>query len=410
MALRSASFKNCARLQSAANNNPAMRQGEKGPGVALLQLALAALDYSMPKTMAKVTPDGIYGQETTAAVLAFQRKERLSADGVAGRDTLHRLDAIFETRKPLAQPPCPKPLGPNSNKGSQRNQGKPAKSNGPAAGPGAGPGAGAKFGFAGPSGSGAVKSGKAVIVSPPSPDWVQIGISTRYSVGVNGPDNDLGFNDVSPGAGSPPWWEADDYWVAQHLSDSSLESIWRFSFKNVHGTGATGSLMIDRFMAGLGGGLKHPNNSDLSNTARNTLTFVNTQAAVRIEIQRQLKAQLDAGAVDWRKLSITVDIPFSTGTHDLTVPLRFRAMIGGIHGTKLFARNFTVRGDQPFDTVWSATYDLKYEMGDHFGVGRDDMYTPDLVAMNVLQHERSGHKPFLNFIDVEDHGLTVIIE
>ena len=396
MTLRSESFKFSSRLESAANNKPPLRQGETGPAVALLQLALAALGYAMPKTMRAIVPDGMYGPETVDAVMAFQRDQRLSQDGVAGRDTLARLDDLFVGRKTVKQPPCPKPPGPANPLGREF-----------CAAPSAGPGLGARLGFA-IGGTAVGAAGKATIVSPPAPDWVQIGVSTHYGVGVNGPDNDLGFNDVTPGNGKPPWWEQDDYWAAQHLSDSTLESIWRFSFKNVHQTGVIGSMMIDRFMAGSGGGLKHPNNSDLSNTARNTMTFVNAQIAVRAEIKRQLKAQLDAGSIDWRKLSIAVDIPFSTATTDLTVPLRFRAMIGGIHGTKLFTRNFRVTGDLPSDTGWAASFDLKYEMGDHFGVGRDDMYTPDLLAMNVLQHERSGHKPFLNFIDVEDFVAIAI--
>jgi hypothetical protein len=202
----------------------------------------------------------------------------------------------------------------------------------------------------------------------------------------------------------------DTYRVASLLPDSILESGWRTSFASIHQTGQLGQQMIDRFMAGSGGKWPHFNNSDLSSTASNTLTFANARLLVRAEIKRQLKAQLDAGAVDWRKLSVAVDIPFSTATLDTTVPLRFRAMIGGIHGTKLFARNFRIIGNESFDPVWSATYDLKYEMGDHFGVGRDDMYTPDLVAMNILQHERSGHRPFLNYIEVEDGGVTNLID
>ena len=349
--------------------------------------------------MAGIVPDGIYGAETWAAVRAFQRDQQLPPTGLAGPDTLGKLDDILATREALEQPPYPKQKAPAHPYGGKRGPRRPSF---------AGPGPGLMISAA--KAKTAASSGKAAIVSPPSADWVKIGISTHYKVGVNGPDNDLGFNDVTPGKGNPPWWEEDDYWVAQHLSDSSLESIWRFTFKDVYKTGKTGSDMIDRFVAGTGGRVVHADGSDLSDTARNTLTFVNAQAAVRTEIKRQLKAQLDAGALDWRKLSITVDIPFSTGTHDLTVPLRFRAMIGGIHGTKLFARNFKITGDQPFDSVWAATFDLKYEMGDHFGVGKDDMYSPDLVAMNVLQHERSGNKPFLNFIEVEDPGMTVVIE
>src|SRR5271163_4417539 len=88
MPLSSGSFKNSTRLQSAANNSPPLRRGESGPGVALLQLALATLDYSMPETMKCVGPDGIYGSETVAAVTAFQRDHQLAMDGIAGTDTL----------------------------------------------------------------------------------------------------------------------------------------------------------------------------------------------------------------------------------------------------------------------------------------------------------------------------------
>jgi peptidoglycan hydrolase-like protein with peptidoglycan-binding domain len=409
MALQSASFKNNQRFQSAANNNPPFRQGERGPAVGLLQVALAALEFEMPRTTRVIVPDGIYGPETAAAVREYQQEEGLRPDGVAGHDTLQSLDEDFMNRPALAQPPFPLVEPPVMPLGDQRNRDRvtppfrvSVKSKAPAQ---------LAFKISGASvPGGAVRgTGKATIVSGPSPDWVQIGISSTYKVGVNGPDNDLGNNDVARGAGKPPLLMKDVYKIGALMPDSTLENIWRTSFDQVHGTGPTGSKMIDQFMAGTGGKQVHPNGSDLANTARNTKTFVEAQQAVRQEIKKQLKAQLDAGAIDWRKLAITVDIPFSTGTSDLTVPLRFRAMIGGIHGTKLFTRNFRITGDQPSDQVFAASFDLKYEMGDHFGVGKDDMYTPDLIAMNILQHERAGHKPFLNFIEVED-SVTLVIE
>src|SRR3954447_14262108 len=84
MSLRSPSFKDNARLQSAANNSPPLALGERGGAVALLQLALANLGYRLPKTMSRLVPDGIYGAETAAAVREFQRDNRLTIDGVAG--------------------------------------------------------------------------------------------------------------------------------------------------------------------------------------------------------------------------------------------------------------------------------------------------------------------------------------
>ena len=52
----------------------------------------------MPKSMQSGSPDGIYGSETQAAVQAFQRTNGLSADGIAGRDTLTRLDQILDAQ------------------------------------------------------------------------------------------------------------------------------------------------------------------------------------------------------------------------------------------------------------------------------------------------------------------------
>jgi peptidoglycan hydrolase-like protein with peptidoglycan-binding domain len=39
--------------------------------------------------------DGEFGQETEAVVKTFQRAHGLKADGIVGRNTLARLDAIF---------------------------------------------------------------------------------------------------------------------------------------------------------------------------------------------------------------------------------------------------------------------------------------------------------------------------
>lgn len=90
-------FNRVARLQTAEQNNPSLKRGERGDGVRVLQEALIDQGFPMPKS--KPSPganaDGVYGAETEAAVSAFQKRERLTIDGVAGRQTLGRLDQLF---------------------------------------------------------------------------------------------------------------------------------------------------------------------------------------------------------------------------------------------------------------------------------------------------------------------------
>jgi len=97
MALTSKRFSRDAALQSAANNSPPLRAGAAGDGVKTLQASLVELGFAMPVStkQGKISADGIYGAETTKVVRDFQNKHGLSADGVAGRDTLTRIDQIY---------------------------------------------------------------------------------------------------------------------------------------------------------------------------------------------------------------------------------------------------------------------------------------------------------------------------
>jgi hypothetical protein len=54
--------------------------GDRGADVIILQERLAAV--GLP-----VTADGVYGQETADAVMAFQEREQLTVDGVVGSET-----------------------------------------------------------------------------------------------------------------------------------------------------------------------------------------------------------------------------------------------------------------------------------------------------------------------------------
>ena len=108
MPLAAPRFAKSTRLQTASANSPAMRRGESGRGVVDLQRALLDLDFALPVTTKNGTrpPDGIFGAETEAALKSFQGTRGLAADGVAGRDTLARLDAIFVENDPFFTDPA----------------------------------------------------------------------------------------------------------------------------------------------------------------------------------------------------------------------------------------------------------------------------------------------------------------
>jgi peptidoglycan hydrolase-like protein with peptidoglycan-binding domain len=72
--------------------------------VKLLQIALIALGNPMPVSTAFGTaaPDGVFGNETTGAVKAFQRQSGIADDGIVGPMTMGRLDfALSAGRDPL---------------------------------------------------------------------------------------------------------------------------------------------------------------------------------------------------------------------------------------------------------------------------------------------------------------------
>lgn len=106
-------------LELAANNAPPLRRGATGEAVIVLQQALIDLGFTMPISTARsVVPDGQYGPETEATVRAFQAANGLSADGIAGRDTLGLMDRLFTAREAAARAQMvaaantPAPVGP----------------------------------------------------------------------------------------------------------------------------------------------------------------------------------------------------------------------------------------------------------------------------------------------------------
>ena len=91
-------------LSRAADNKPPLARGSEGDAVRCLQLGLFALGFALPVSVKQrpLLADGEFGSETDKAVRLFQRQQGLAADGIAGRQTLTRLDSLLRTgRDPL---------------------------------------------------------------------------------------------------------------------------------------------------------------------------------------------------------------------------------------------------------------------------------------------------------------------
>ena len=96
----------------AVNSGAALRIGSAGEPVTALQRRLKELGYYQGSI------DGVFGDETASAVLAFQRAAGLKADAAAGRNTLARLNADS----------APKASSGSAEKEETKTSGNPAAS------------------------------------------------------------------------------------------------------------------------------------------------------------------------------------------------------------------------------------------------------------------------------------------
>ena len=79
-----------ASSSSPSSSATRLEKGSTGSDVKDLQTKLKKLGYY------DAYVDGDYGDTTVAAVKAFQKKYNLTADGIAGKETLKKLDSVYE--------------------------------------------------------------------------------------------------------------------------------------------------------------------------------------------------------------------------------------------------------------------------------------------------------------------------
>ncbi|UWG97951.1 peptidoglycan-binding protein [Dehalobacter sp. DCM] len=80
-------------LNKALTEPVLLKVGSRGPEVATIQSALRELGYGPSLA------DGVFGPETRAAVISFQKDYGLKQDGVAGPQTFTVLDQVLRYRR-----------------------------------------------------------------------------------------------------------------------------------------------------------------------------------------------------------------------------------------------------------------------------------------------------------------------
>ena len=97
MALNNPRFQGNRDLQQVVGSNKYIRKGHSSDGLHYLQMALLDAGYLMPRSTGGSgrSPDGVFGNETDGIVREFQRKNRLSDDGIIGPNTMRAMDRIL---------------------------------------------------------------------------------------------------------------------------------------------------------------------------------------------------------------------------------------------------------------------------------------------------------------------------
>jgi len=387
MGLQSKLFKGDAKLEAAANSDPAhIAPGAKGSHVGKIQQALIKLDG------AAITADSAYGPATATAVAAFKQKRQIlnfagKIDNIVGKKTIARLDEEM--------------LAKEGGGGS------------------VGTGGAGKFGlnFAIPAGlANSIGAGSPVTIQPftRSP---MILIKTFDKRDPDSTKNDL--NNTNPPQPKLTFLET----LAVGLSIGDPVSLLEFKMSLELRTlaGIVGLDMFQRFKLNTFPKKVEEFNSGhgLGKLVEGLDVFKKAHDSIRSEFEDALKKQAATGTLDVNALEAKTNTAGKFGRPQLTNPdgiktsldlaiprsqLQLQAVIGGsFQGGQAELIAFSADANTG---TYTATF--KYIMIDHFGVDNGDVLgppphgSPGQVAFWVLQHTHGpGFCPYLTTVILE---------
>lgn len=185
----------------------------------------------------------------------------------------------------------------------------------------------------------------------------------------------------------------------QQMPDSDLIKAMRLELGYL--AGSVGKKVTDQFTGGSGVGLVHGQGSTLGKLALDAPSFAAMRSAVEASLLGQVKAMAQGGEVDYCKLNIdpsTISrVNFSKDAGDAE---ELHAVFGGTQGLVVILKAFS------YDAAASqVSMELEYSICDDFGVDLTDVTDKGLKGLSdglkafwVLQHEREGHRPFIDKI------------
>ena len=95
----------CNRIEGIEESYPgtALRMGSYGTDVQMIQLFLNRIRTNFPQIPRIANPNGVFGADTQAAVIAYQKIFNLTPDGVVGRATWNSIHRTYTAVKKLAE-------------------------------------------------------------------------------------------------------------------------------------------------------------------------------------------------------------------------------------------------------------------------------------------------------------------
>jgi hypothetical protein len=181
-----------------------------------------------------------------------------------------------------------------------------------------------------------------------------------------------------------------------------------FGYMSLSQGGQLGNEMVRRFLAGTGADFEHQDGSVLSDAVRESTQFKDLVKQTQDGIQDAMNRQAQTGFIDPARfggLPIRVDNPFF---NDILSFLS--AVLGGTQRTDVGLIEFTADGTiAPASGTGTYRAKLRFEIYDDFGVDEKDLGTVRFLGFDIykplfdfyiLQHERSGHRPFVNHVTV----------
>jgi len=149
------------------------------------------------------------------------------------------------------------------------------------------------------------------------------------------------------------------------------------------------------FQSGTGGLVTYGPGTNFSTLAQGAGSVRRLVAAVTSVLNYIFRTQAGSCRIDYTAVRIPSGV-FPTISFEAADSVPLKAVIGGTQALWISINSFSSYPGRTYRAV------LSLDIYDDFGVDESDLYAPGLLEFYVLQHFRTGYKPFIHRIIVEE--------